>query len=115
MRIEWNGRTYEYDDAAVTVSQAQILKNETGIKWPAEFFDLLKETDPTAVQALMWLVRTQSGEQLRIADCDGSIVQFLEAYAKAAQDQLGDEEDPTLPVTAGDSPVTSPDTVTGTS
>ena len=39
----------------------------------------------------------------------------LSHYAKAAQDQLGDEEDPTLPVTAGDSPVTSPDTVTGTS
>jgi hypothetical protein len=113
VKIDWNGRVWDYDDSAVTVAQAKIIKNETGIKWPAQFFELLQDTDPAAVQVLMWLVRTQAGEQLRIEDCDGSIVGFLTAYASGAQAEIG-EADPTA-AASDDSPATSPSTDNATS
>ena len=94
MRIQWQGRDWNYDDRNVTVSMAKIVSQETGIKWPADFADALQQMDPLAIQALMWLVRAQNGYQERIDEVDGSIVEFLEAYGEAFERETPTEGNP---------------------
>jgi len=108
MKIFWQGRDWYYDDRNVTVSVAKIVTNETGLMWPRDFADALTVMNPTAIQALMWLVRQQNGYQERIDDVDGSIVEFLEAYGEAAQ-QLVNEVDANPTDGAVESPTTISD------
>jgi hypothetical protein len=122
MKITWEGKVWQYEDRNVTVQVASILKKETGLTWPTDFVDAVGKMDPRAVQALMWLVRSQNGCVETIDDVDGSLMDFLTAYAEAAQGDLdaadgdGVETDPPAAgVEAGASRTTSSPFVTVTS
>lgn len=117
MEIQWEGRTWQYQDRAVTVSMCRIIKSETGLRWPSEFGEAIGKMDPDAVAALMWLVKTQNGVQATIGDQDGSPLDFLEAYGKAAQAEADKAEPVDPPPVVGESPppTTSPTFVTATS
>ena len=122
MKINWNGEELYYDDRRVTVSQARILKSETGLDWPMAFVEAIGRMDPAAVQGLMWLVRAQNGRVERIDDVDGSIMEFIDAYSAAVDVEIakravvqGEAADPTPVAPSGDSPGTSTPSETTTS
>lgn len=122
MKIDWNGRELFYDDRRVTVSQARILKTDTGLDWPMQFVEAIGKMDPAAIQGLMWLVRAQNGYQERIDDVDGSIMEFIDAYSAGVDVELAKRKatedgaaDPTPVALSGDSPGTSTTSETSTS
>jgi len=112
-------RDWVYSDSEVTTAQAVILKKETGLLWPVGWAEAMQQSDPEAIQAMMWLVVSQSGQQCQISDVSGSILGFLEAYNAAYQVENppapDGEADPTPGAVAPDSPETSPNTESATS
>jgi hypothetical protein len=123
MLINWDGTDYLYDDRRVKVSQAAIIKRETGLDWPMEFAEAIGKLNPDAVRAMMWLVRLQNGHIERIEDVDGSVMEFLEAYSKGVEAELAKQAakdaegspNPTEPSTVDGSPTTSSNSETSTS
>lgn len=107
MRIEYEGESYEFEMADITVKQA--IKIEKYLGCPiAEFGDRLdssggKNPDLMAMQCLGWLI-LHGGRGVPIEDTDFSIARLTAAIAAAAP-PAGEEAAAAVPtVAAGTSP-----------
>jgi len=104
MKIEWEGRTYDYDPLSVLMSQATQILTYTGCKTLGEWEELLLKVDdakfPQAVTAAYWLMMCQAGHGGEIGAVDIPFLRFSLAFiaglkAAAADEQQAAEADPT--------------------
>lgn len=128
MHVEWQGRTYEFDMNAITVSQAYVIKNHTkdpdsfpsgrGLK---DFEKGWKEGDPACLQALYWTMLGQNGENVEIRNVDFPVGLYMDAIGEAGKAQLleegwtdeGGELVPPDPTKGADGPTPAPTTTSG--
>lgn len=91
LRIKVNDKAYEYDPDKLLVSEAIRLKAVSGLTvmaWHAG----LKEGDPEALKALVWLAMTRAGEQVRYGDLDFDLA-GLDIEDDQAEDAGGGDEE----------------------
>lgn len=92
MKIEWDGRQWDFDESDITVKQGIVIHMAHGIT-VAEFSEGLVTMDARALQAGYWLMLQQNGVTKPIADCDFKAVAFAEAYATARLAEMRAEEE----------------------
>jgi uncharacterized membrane protein len=92
VKIEWDGRPWDFDESEITVKQGIVIHLAHGIT-VAEFSQGLVTMDARALQAGYWLMLQQNGVIKPIADCDFKAVPFAEAYATARLAEMRAEEE----------------------
>jgi hypothetical protein len=118
--IEFEGRSWQYDEDKVSVQQAITLHLTYGLTISAWQLGVA-ELDPRALQFCYWLMLQQGGVKKPLKDLDFAVIEFIEAY-RGAQDARDAEEaeaesaepDPTPPSPPEDPPSTGPSTPTAT-
>jgi len=61
VQIQFQGRTYSYDAAKVTIAQAYVIKANT--TWTLKAWqEQIGELDPHAIAHMWWIVLAQNGE-----------------------------------------------------
>lgn len=90
MKIEYEGRTLEFDLEEITVSQATTLKRKLGLTL-LKLDAGLAEGDPDALRAVYWLVNEQSGKRTDIDELDFKIVKFANAIQEAIEAEAAEE------------------------
>lgn len=123
MKIDFEGRTWRFEEDEITVAQAELIEAEGPWHWTdgteneprprsgRSLFDwrrAVSENSAHAYRVLYWLMRAQDGEPIPLGQADCAfpklIVAFRQAWlaeVKAAAEAEG-EPDPTQP------PVTPP-------
>ena len=112
MIIGFEDREWSLDEGSLRLRQAEAIQEFTGLS-VADWEDTLnswrdqdgKIRNPPkewarSVAALYWLMLSQNGEQVLIADVDPDITGFMGAYLKGLKAELGrpePEPDPTSP------------------
>lgn len=92
MKIDFEGRTWEFDESEITVKQGIVIHLAHGITI-AEFSQGLITMDARALQAGYWLMLQQNGVIKPIAELDFKAVPFAEAYANARLAEIAAEEE----------------------
>ena len=100
MKIDFEGRTWAYDDDGITVQQAEVIEQETGgtvAEWAQSRAGLGSKT----YRILYWLMCAQNGDTVQLADVNFRLLPFVSAFtaalrAEAAQEAQA-EPDPTVP------------------
>lgn len=120
MIIEFEGKSWQYDEDAVTVQQAMALHLAHGLTIKA-WQQAIPELDPRAVQFCYWLMKQQNGEKKTpLKDCEFPAVEFMSAYMAglkadvAEEDEEEPEPDPTPPSPPDAPPSPGPSTPTAT-
>lgn len=88
MIVKWQGKDYTYEPGNITVREAIAIKLYTGcglVSWQAA----VRDADPQAMQALLWLVKSRNAEPCEMASLDFDVMAFLDAYVTAI---LADKE-----------------------
>lgn len=70
--IRLGDKTWQLDDEKLTVADAFIIKNGTGLALKP-FFEGIAEMDPLCLQGLVWFLRRKDGEQVALTDVDFAI------------------------------------------
>ena len=83
LTIEWEGKSYTYNPAAVSVKTAIAIKDYTG--WGLRSWEkAVNDADPRALQALLFAIKAQNGEPCSIASLvDFNPVDFFEECERA--------------------------------
>jgi hypothetical protein len=99
MKVDYEGKTYNFELEEITVSQATVLKRRLGLTLLS--LDAgLNEGDPDALRAVYWLMLDQSGERVDIDEVDFKIVKLANAVQAAADKEAEEnktEEDREAP------------------
>lgn len=69
MHIQWQGQSYPFDQGAIKMSQAKVIKQFTGlglVSWEKS----LEEADPDALVALVWVALDQNDIKTDITSLD---------------------------------------------
>lgn len=105
MKIDFDGRTWEFDLEAITVKQAVAMHLAYGFTLDA-WLSAVGETDPRALQCLWWLMLQQDGQVMAIKDADCRLIDLSAAFAAAQEEEGGQEAepDPTPPSSPTESP-----------
>jgi hypothetical protein len=100
MKIDFEGRTWAYSDEEITVADAEVIEQQTGgtlLEWARS----RSEPGAANLKLLYWLMRSQNGDPLPLAEVNCRILPFwnafvaaLNAEAEAAAEAAG-EADPT--------------------
>jgi hypothetical protein len=99
MRIEWNGRTWDFDAEEVTMKQAFVIKDSTKDDvYPAgrslgAWNRGLNDAEPSCVRAAYWLMFQQAELPCPIGDLEFSVVKFNNALVTAAAAEQKAEEE----------------------
>ena len=83
--IQYEGRSWRYDERAVTVQTATIIKRAKGFSFPDGLYRAFREVDPDAIQTLAWIIRGQNGVVEQIDDVNWSVLDFIDAFAEGAK------------------------------
>lgn len=127
MKIDFEGKTWRFEEDEITVAQAEQIEAEGPWKWverpgpgePGEpqprsghsLFDwrrAIAEGSPHAYRVLYWLMRAQDGEPIPLGQADCAFLKLIAAFGQAwaaemkAVAEAEGEPDPTQP------PVTPP-------
>lgn len=99
MKIDFEGRTWEFDADELDVKQAMVLHLTYGMTI-ADWIRGLDELDPRALHFTYWLMLQQNGVVMPIAEANCKIVYFSAAMreaqlAEAAAAEPEPEPDPT--------------------
>ena len=95
MKIDFNGRTWDFDSTEVTLKQAFVIKDSTkDDAYPAgrslgAWNRGLNDAEPSCVRAAYWLMLQQAELPCPIGDLEFSVIKFnnaLMTVAKAEQD-----------------------------
>jgi hypothetical protein len=106
VKIEFEGRTWEFDEDEVTVKQAMVL-HLTYKMTLKDWIEGLGQVDQRALHFTYWLMLQQNGVVKPIADCDPKVIAFGVAFAEARQADSAEPEpepDPTSPLPADADP-----------
>jgi hypothetical protein len=118
MKIDYGGRTWEFDLEEMTVPQCEAVEKYVG-KGLGEWANQMLAGSVKAVTALWWVMRSQAGEDpgpISQPGDDFRPVKLINAFGTAAAEQAaaaaaaGPELDPTRP--AGSSPESAATTTT---
>lgn len=85
MQIQFQGRTYSYDETKIDINQAYVIKANTG--WTIRGWqENLEQLDPHAIAHLWWIILAQNGETRNIADLGNfPVVALMVAIGEAAE------------------------------
>lgn len=73
--VRWEGQEYPYD-GRLMLAEAMAVKTATGMG-VLQFEDGVRELDPFAVAAIVWIARRRAGERdLAYTDVDGDLSTF---------------------------------------
>jgi len=109
MKIDFEGRTWSYDDEDITVDDAEVIEKETGGS-VADWAQSRAGVGSKAYRILYWLMRSQNGDPVPLADVNFRLLPFVEAFTNALRAETATAEaaapDPTVPPPTldGDSP-----------
>jgi len=120
MKIEYEGRVYEFDFARLSVGECEEIEKFTGAKGLGDWSNMLSAGNTKALQAAWWAIRRHAGEDagpvsrrdpafLPIALNEALVAAEradLAARLAAAAAEAEAEEDPTRPP-AGSSPASA--------
>ncbi len=85
MRIEFDGTTYDYDPANVTIDALIVIKDFTGYNYE-DWIKALESADPRSLRAFWWHMRRQAGVVETIAAApDVNALALLAAVNAAAE------------------------------
>ena len=82
MKIDYDGKQYEFDLDEIDVSQATTIKRKFGLTL-LSLESGLREGDPDALRCIYWLMLTQAGERVNIDNVNFKIVKFANAIQQA--------------------------------
>jgi hypothetical protein len=91
VKINFEGRDWDFDETQITVKQGIVIHLAHGMTI-AEFSAGLPALDARSLQAAYWLMKQQNGVVLPIKDCDFRAVPFAEAYGEAYAAEKAAEE-----------------------
>jgi len=102
MKIDFEGRAWQFEMDEVTVKQGEVIAAYTGLSLSAWYRSLL---DPDSLgwlksmQCLYWLIREQNGEGIPLESADFAPLKLMAAFndAAGAETSAEAEEDPTRP------------------
>ena len=124
MKIDYEGRVYEFDFARLTVGECEDIEKFTGVKGLGEWSLQLQLANTKALQAAWWAIRRQAGEDpgpiarrdpgflpvaLSEALAEAEKAEAEAAAAAAAQDDDA-EPDPTRSARSSRTPAGTPTT-----
>ena len=89
MKIDFEGRVWEFDPDTVTVQQGIAIWLAHGLTL-LDWEEGMERGDPRALQSTYWLMLTQDGAVKPIKDCDFAVGPFSQALA-AAQEAAAQE------------------------
>ena len=116
MRIEFEGREWDFDPERITLKQGVAMHLAYGFNLD-QWFEALSDTDPRALQCLWWLMLQQDGQVLPLKDADCSLIQLAAAFGDSQDEEAGEAEgepepDPTPPSPPAAPPSPGPSTPT---
>ena len=126
MKIDFEGRTWDFDEDEIDLKQATVLYMTYKMTL-GEWIEGIGKADQRALGFAYWLMLQQNGVVKPIADCNPKIVAFAVAYGTAreeaaAANAVAEAEAatvaavPTIPPSpSGDPPSPEPSTPTATS
>jgi hypothetical protein len=124
MKIDYEGREYEFDITRLTVGECEEIEKFTSARGIGDWSNQLTAGNTKALQALWWVIRRHDGQNpgaiavrdpalypiaLNNAYVDAERAELEEQLAKAAAEAAAD---PTLPSSAPSSPAVSAGTPT---
>lgn len=93
MKLEFEGRTWDFDPDDLDVRQASVLHLTHGMTIRA-WSDGFAELDYRSYHFAYWLMLQQNGVIRPIADCNPKVVEFIVAYQEAQAAAAEDEPEP---------------------
>jgi hypothetical protein len=99
MKIDYNGRTWDFDSTEVTMKQAFVIKDSTkDDAYPAgrslgAWNRGLNDAEPSCVRAAYWLMLQQAELPCPINDLEFPVIKFQNAFATAAEAEAKAEKE----------------------
>ena len=84
MKIDFEGRAWEFDPDTVTVQQGIAIWLAHGLTL-LDWEEGMERGDPRALQSTYWLMLAQNGAVKPIKDCDFAVGPFSQALAAAQE------------------------------
>ena len=109
MKIDFEGRVWEFDPDTVTVQQGIAIWLAHGLTL-LDWEEGMERGDPRALQSTYWLMLTQDGAVKPIKDCDFAVGPFSQALA-AAQEAAAQEAAAQEAAAAASAPAVEPEPV----
>lgn len=89
-----DGTEYEFDQDRLPLAEAIAVKTAAGLGI-TDFLVGIRNMDPVALKAMVWLVRKRAGEAVRFADVEFEVFRFCESLR---QTDTQEDEDAVPPV-----------------
>jgi hypothetical protein len=102
LKFTIEGRTYDYDETSMPVKEARLIKKHTGFGI-VTMANGLREGDPDALVAMIFLAKRRAGEVVRWQDLDDLdlsklvIVPGDDDEENEGEAEAGDASDPSIP------------------
>jgi hypothetical protein len=87
VNITFEGRDWSFNEDEITIKQGIAIHMAYGFT-VSTWMTALAELDSRAVQCALWLMWQQNGVVKPIADCDGGLVTFMQAYTAARTTEM---------------------------
>lgn len=103
MKIEYQGSTYEYDPADLSVGECEEIEKFCGTRGLGEWSGQLQVANTRALRALWWTVRRQAGEDPGpVARPDPGFRPLAFSRAYAAAERAEEEAEAAAAAAAGE-------------
>lgn len=109
-----DGTEYEFDQNKLALAEAIAIKKVTGLT-VVGFQSGLKEMDPEALQAMVWLAKRRAGMATRLQDVDFDVVDLCATMRYEAPPDAADPPSGQPTQTGSDSGTTPSDDAPNTS
>lgn len=96
MYLTVNGKTYEYDGSKLSVNEAILVLEKTGLGVKA-LMEALKELDPRAFKAVVFMAQRRAGEKIVWDDVDFDIIEVASSMRADEAEKQVTGPDPTDP------------------
>lgn len=104
LRFRVEGQEYEYDETRMLVSEARLIKKNAGFGLTG-FSEGLRNGDPDALVAMLYLAKRRSGVACRWQDFDNLDLNTIEVIGDADESEDGGDAEgnpPSLPLNSND-------------
>lgn len=75
MKVRIEDSFYDFDQSRLMLKEAMAVKTYTGLSLQ-DWMKSLEDFDPPAVAALVWILRTRAGEEVRYSEIDFNLADF---------------------------------------
>ncbi|MGH8575347.1 MAG: hypothetical protein ACREXJ_00175 [Gammaproteobacteria bacterium] len=99
LRFTHDGQEYEFDPDKLPLAEAIMVKKHTGMGM-APYMQGLRDVDPEAIQAMVFLAKRRAGEKVKFEDIDFDLIELAGSLKR----------DPTPAERADAEPDAEPDT-----